>query len=160
VPFPASLGFAISEYSRKQKISLEPGMVQNEQTLRFDLLGSHRPHEARLCHFGRHGATARTSSIKLLGKGEIVLFAPDYNLDYNQFVTKLKIRSIGSSHGVILPKEVLDRLNLGEGDELFVVEAAGELKLTPYNPDFEKVMDAARDIVKRYRNDLRAMAKS
>jgi putative addiction module antidote len=103
---------------------------------------------------------ARTSSIKQLGKGEIVLFAPDYNLDYNQFVTKLKIRSIGSSHGVILPKEVLDRLNLGEGDELFVVEAAGELKLTPYNPDFEKVMDAARDIVKRYRNDLRAMAKS
>jgi putative addiction module antidote len=75
-------------------------------------------------------------------------------------VTKVKIRSIGSSHGLILPKEILDRLNLAEGDELFVVEAAGELKLTPYDPDFEKVMDAARDIVKRYRNDLRAMAKS
>lgn len=75
-------------------------------------------------------------------------------------MTKLKIRSIGSSHGLILPKEILDRLNLGEGDELFVLEAAGELRLTPYNPEFEKVMEAARDIARRYRNDLRAMAKS
>lgn len=71
----------------------------------------------------------------------------------------MKIRTIGSSSGIILPKEILDRLNLGEGDELFVIEAAGELRLTPYNPDFEKAMDAARDIIKRYRNDLRAMAK-
>jgi putative addiction module antidote len=75
-------------------------------------------------------------------------------------VVKLKIRSIGSSYGIILPKEILSQLNLAEGDELFVVAAAGELKLTPYNPDFDKVLDAARDIVKRYRNDLRALAKS
>jgi putative addiction module antidote len=74
-------------------------------------------------------------------------------------VTKLKIRPIGKSSGVILPKELLDRLNLSEGDEIFAVEVGGQLWLNPYNPDFEKVMDAARDIVKRYRNDLRAMAK-
>jgi putative addiction module antidote len=74
-------------------------------------------------------------------------------------VTKLKIRSIGSSSGVILPKEILDRLNLSEGDELFCVEAGGELRLSPYNPDFEKAMEAAKDVVKRYRNALRAMAK-
>jgi putative addiction module antidote len=75
-------------------------------------------------------------------------------------VTKLKIRSIGTSYGVILPKEMLDRLNLSEGDELFAVEIGGQLRLSPYNPDFEKAMDAAKDIVKRYRNALRAMAKS
>jgi putative addiction module antidote len=74
-------------------------------------------------------------------------------------VTKLKIRAIGSSSGVILPKDLLDRLNLGEGDELFAIEVGGQLRLSPYDPNFEKVMDAARDIIKRYRNDLRAMAK-
>src|SRR6266436_3947473 len=56
-------------------------------------------------------------------------------------VTKLKIRAIGSSSGVILPKEILDRLNLGEGDELFCVEVGKELRLSPYDPDFEKAME-------------------
>lgn len=82
------------------------------------------------------------------------------NLNYNCFVvTKLKIRAIGKSSGVILPKELLDRLNLAEGDELFAVEIGGQLRLSPYNPDFEKVMDAARAGVKKYRNALRALAK-
>ena len=59
----------------------------------------------------------------------------------------------------VLPKEMLDQLKPGAvGDEPFVIETAG-LRLRPANPDFEKVMDAARDIIKRYRNDLRAMAK-
>jgi putative addiction module antidote len=74
-------------------------------------------------------------------------------------VTKLKIRSIGSSSGVILPKELLDRLNLNEGDELFAVEVGGEIRLSPYNPDFETVIAAARAGVKKYRNALRALAK-
>jgi putative addiction module antidote len=74
-------------------------------------------------------------------------------------VTKLKIRSIGSSSGVILPKELLDRLNLNEGDELFAVEVGGEIRLSPYNPDFETVIAAARAGAKKYRNALRALAK-
>ena len=89
------------------------------------------------------------------------VLAPGYNPDSTQirFVTKLKIRAIGKSSGVILPKELLDRLNLAEGDELFAIEVGGQLRLSPYDPNFEKVMDAARGIIKRYRNDLRAMAK-
>jgi putative addiction module antidote len=75
-------------------------------------------------------------------------------------VTKLKIRSIGTSYGVILPKEMLERLNLSEGDELFAVQIGGAIHLDPGNPDFEKLMEAARDGVKRYRNALRALAKS
>ena len=74
-------------------------------------------------------------------------------------MTKLKIRSIGSSSGIILPKELLDRLKLSEGDELFVVEIGGQLRLSPYDPNFEKVMAAAKDGVRRYRNALRALAK-
>ncbi len=74
-------------------------------------------------------------------------------------MTKLKIRAIGSSSGIILPKELLDRLNLSEGDELFAVEIGGQLRLSPYDPNFEKVMAAAKDGVRRYRNALRALAK-
>jgi len=74
-------------------------------------------------------------------------------------VTKLKIRSIGSSSGVILPKELLDRLNLNEGDELFAIEVGGQIRLSPYNPDFETVIAAARAGVKKYRNALRALSK-
>jgi putative addiction module antidote len=74
-------------------------------------------------------------------------------------MVKLKIRAIGKSHGVILPKEILDRLKVSNGDELFAVELGGALRLSPYNPDFEKVMEAARNGVKRYRNTLRALAK-
>ena len=86
-------------------------------------------------------------------------FASDCNLCYNTVMTKLKVRAIGSSYGVILPKEILDGLNVAEGDELFAIRTPEGLKLTPYNPEFEKWLDAARATVKRYRNDLRALAK-
>jgi putative addiction module antidote len=81
-------------------------------------------------------------------------------LSNNLLMTKLKVRAIGSSYGVILPKEILDALNVAEGDELFAIRTPEGLKLTPYNPDFEKWLDAANDAVRRYRNDLRALAKS
>ena len=84
----------------------------------------------------------------------------DCNLDYNFSMTKLKVRAIGSSYGVILPKEILDALNVAEGDELFAIRTPEGLKLAPYNPDFEKWLDAAKDAVRRYRDDLRALAKS
>ena len=51
----------------------------------------------------------------------------------------LKIRQIGNSLGVVLPKEALSRLNVKEGDQLFLTEAPdGSVRLTPYDPDFEK----------------------
>ncbi|MGA8654876.1 MAG: AbrB/MazE/SpoVT family DNA-binding domain-containing protein [Chthoniobacterales bacterium] len=74
-------------------------------------------------------------------------------------MAKLKIRAIGSSHGIILPKEILDRMALGEGDELYALETSEGLTLTPYDPEFEKWLKAARDGVKRYRNTLKALAK-
>jgi putative addiction module antidote len=98
------------------------------------------------------------SEIPTLGKW-LSAIAPDCNTGYNLAVTKLKIRAIGSSHGIILPKEILDRMALGEGDELFAVETSDGLKLTAYDPEFEKWLDAARDGVKRYRNTLKALAK-
>jgi putative addiction module antidote len=73
---------------------------------------------------------------------------------------ELKVRQIGNSLGVVLPKEVLNRLRARDGERLFLIEAPdGEYRLTPYDPDFEQKMKKAEDIVDRYRNTLRALSK-
>ena len=74
-------------------------------------------------------------------------------------MTALKLTQIGNSVGVILPKEVLARLKLQKGDSVFVTDAVDGIKLTPYSPDFELQMNAARDVMKRRRHVLRELAK-
>ncbi len=70
---------------------------------------------------------------------------------------ELKIRKIGNSLGVVLPKEAVSRLQAGEGDRLFLIEGPnGAYQLTPYDPAFEKKMKQAEDIVGRYRTSGRA----
>jgi putative addiction module antidote len=72
----------------------------------------------------------------------------------------LQVRKIGNSVGLILPKEMIARLNLKEGDKLFPVEQpGGSVLLTPYDPDFEKAMTIARRGMKRYHNALAELAK-
>lgn len=73
---------------------------------------------------------------------------------------EIKVRKFGNSLGVVLPKEVINRLNTGDGEPLFLVEGPhGTYQITPYDPDFEKKMTKADDILHRYRNTLRALAK-
>jgi putative addiction module antidote len=73
---------------------------------------------------------------------------------------ELKVRKIGNSLGVVLPKEAISRLHASDGDRLFLIEGAnGAYKLTPYDPAFEKKMEKAEDIINRYRNTLHALAK-
>ena len=75
-------------------------------------------------------------------------------------MVQLKIRKFGNSLGVVLPKEVIQRLRTGDGERVFLVEAGdGDYRLTPYDPAFEKKMDKAEEIMGRYRNTLRALAK-
>jgi putative addiction module antidote len=73
---------------------------------------------------------------------------------------ELKVRKFGNSLGVILPKEVVGRLNAGDGERLFLIESAdGDYRLTPYDPAFEKKMNKAGEIMARYRNTLHALAR-
>lgn len=75
-------------------------------------------------------------------------------------MTSVKIRQIGNSLGVVLPKETLARLNVQAGDTLFLIEAAdGSVRITPYDPAFENQMKAAREGMAQYRNALRELAK-
>jgi putative addiction module antidote len=75
-------------------------------------------------------------------------------------VVALKVRKIGNSLGLVLPKEVIGRLRTGEGDEVFLVEGPNNTyRLTPFDPAFEKKMTKAEDIMSRYRNTLHTLSK-
>ena len=71
----------------------------------------------------------------------------------------LRLTQIGNSIGVILPKEVLARLNLQKGDTLYVTESADGVRLTPHDPNFEAQMKMARDVMRKRRNVLHELAK-
>ncbi len=71
----------------------------------------------------------------------------------------LKLRKIGNSIGALIPQETLAALNVTEGDTLYLTEAPDGFRVTPYDPEFEEQMKVARDIMKRDRDILRALAK-
>ncbi len=69
------------------------------------------------------------------------------------------LRRIGNSYGVILPKAELDKLGVVEGDKLFIVRTPDGLRLTPYDPDFAKVLEATREYMRDHRDALKDLAK-
>ncbi len=71
----------------------------------------------------------------------------------------LKLKQIGNSVGVVLPREAVARLKVEKGDVVYLTEAPGGYQLTPYDPEFEKQMQAAECIMKKRRNVLRALSK-
>ena len=73
---------------------------------------------------------------------------------------ELKLRKVGNSIGLVLPKEALVRLNAGEGDTLVLTEMPdGGFRVTPNKDGFADQMAVAEDIANRYRNALRELAK-
>ena len=73
--------------------------------------------------------------------------------------TKLTVRKIGNSYGVILGRDALAELGVEEGDALFVVRTPDGIRLTPYDPDFAEAMEAGRDYMRRHRNALKELAR-
>ena len=72
---------------------------------------------------------------------------------------KLKITTVGNSAGVILPKELLARLRLEKGDELFALETPGGIVLTTYDPELAAQMEVAEKIMREDRELLRLLAQ-
>ena len=73
---------------------------------------------------------------------------------------RVTARKMGGSIGATLPKEMVDRLHIEEGDELTVIETSRGLLITPYDPDFEEAMEAYERGARKYRNALRELADS
>jgi len=75
-------------------------------------------------------------------------------------VLTLKVTTVGASAGVILNKEVMAHLKIKRGDTLFLTEAPeGGYRLTAYDPDFERQMKLAEEIMHDDRDVLRALSK-
>lgn len=72
---------------------------------------------------------------------------------------KLKLTAIGNSTGVILPKELLEKLRVQRGDELMVLETPDGITLTPFDPQFAAQMEIAEKVMRQRRNLLRKLAE-
>jgi len=71
---------------------------------------------------------------------------------------RLKLRRVGNSLGVTLPREAVARLDVAEGDELFLTEAPDGFLLSPYDAGFAAAMAAFDETRRRFRQALRALA--
>ena len=71
----------------------------------------------------------------------------------------VKVTQIGNSLGVVLPKDIVERLGISRGQQLSVSETANGIELSPYDSEFEKQMQLAEEIMDQYRDTLRELAK-
>ena len=75
-------------------------------------------------------------------------------------VLELKLRKVGNSVGLVLPKEALARLNVAAGDALFLTETVdGGFRVTANNPGFSEKMKVAERLSRKYRHALQELAK-
>jgi len=72
---------------------------------------------------------------------------------------ELKVTQVGSSLGVVLPKQILDRLKVGKGDHLHVVETPTGIVLTPLDPEMQEQLKAMDEVIVEYRETLEALSK-
>lgn len=72
---------------------------------------------------------------------------------------RVKLTAIGNSTGVVLPKDVLEKLRVGRGDELLILETPDGIRLTPYDPEFADQMEVAERIMREDRDLLRKLAQ-
>jgi putative addiction module antidote len=73
---------------------------------------------------------------------------------------KIELKKIGNSTGLILPKELLARLNLQQGDSLFLNELPDRsFKITPYDPEHAEAMEVARELFREYQDTFKTLAE-
>lgn len=74
-------------------------------------------------------------------------------------IKETTLRKYGGSLGTTLPKAMTDRLNLEAGDKVYVIEIEGGILVTPYDPEFEEVMEIEARVRSQYQNALRELAR-
>ena len=71
----------------------------------------------------------------------------------------VKLTTVGNSTGIVLPKELLEKLRVQKGDLLHVLETPGGIELTPLDSEFARQMDVAEKVMRRRRNLLKKLAE-
>lgn len=73
--------------------------------------------------------------------------------------TAVKITTVGNSVGIVLPKEVLSHLHVEKGDTLYISEAPDGVRLSPYNAEFSRKLDAMERVMRENRDVLKKLAE-
>jgi len=74
-------------------------------------------------------------------------------------MTPLKLTTVGNSVGIILPKELLEKLRVDQGDTLYVIETQNGIELIPSDPELAVQMEIAEQVMQEDRDILRRLAK-
>lgn len=74
-------------------------------------------------------------------------------------MTSLKLTKVGTSTGLIIPKEMLSRMKVEKGDTLYAVETREGYLITPYDPAIEDQLETGREFMKEYRETFKVLAK-
>jgi putative addiction module antidote len=71
----------------------------------------------------------------------------------------LKLRAVGTSTGVIFPKDLLTQLGVKEGDEIFAIPTRDGLLLSPYDAEVAEEIRLGQEFMRKYRNTFHELAK-
>lgn len=71
----------------------------------------------------------------------------------------VKLTTVGNSTGIVLPKELLEKLRVQKGDTLHVLETPNGIELTSFDPEFARQMDVAESVMRKRRNLLKKLAE-
>lgn len=72
---------------------------------------------------------------------------------------KVKLTSIGTSTGIVIPKDVLSRLNVEKGDYLYLTEGPNGITVSQFDPELAEELELGRKFMGKYRETYRALAK-
>jgi antitoxin component of MazEF toxin-antitoxin module len=73
---------------------------------------------------------------------------------------KIEVKKIGNSDGLLLPREVMQRFDIKRGQQFHLSEIpGGGIQLLPFDPDFEKTLVAADEVMDQYRDTCATLAK-
>lgn len=73
--------------------------------------------------------------------------------------TTVKVTTVGSSVGIVLPKEILNRLHVEKGDILYLTESPDGIRISAYDPNLAKKLDAMELVMRENRDVLKKLAQ-
>lgn len=74
--------------------------------------------------------------------------------------TTLKLTTVGNSTGVVIPKDILEKLRVSKGDFLIATETPNGIELSAHDAEVERQIEIAEKVMRKYRDVLRKLADS
>jgi putative addiction module antidote len=74
-------------------------------------------------------------------------------------VTAVKVTTIGSSVGIVLPREILNRLHIDKGDTVYLTESPDGIRISPYNAEFAQKIEMLEQVMRENRDVLKKLAE-